>query len=230
MRDFYGFYSNGKYKVGLSGTVWVYDMEDRLLGRFTETPYSYLGAFVPGTDRFVCHTNECHLVVYDLAEMRMLKKIRTSRCDVAESEGLAFSPDGKRLYCIQADWTNERKRRLLVYDTENFEVLKEYFALQERLLPCEIEIEDDGTCYLSAGLRDAETGVITEWAVGLFRDGALVEPRAYDEDWKTVLAYFNWKRSGYTRKAFQLMPGKRTLSPETLRGKTLKGLYETGHL
>ena len=230
MRDFYGFYSNGTYKVGLSGTAWVYDREDRLLGRFKETPYSYVGAFVPGTDRFVCHTNECHLVVYDLAAMRMLKKIRTSRCGVAESRGLAFSPDGKRLYCVQADWTDALRTRLLVYDTERFEVLEEHFAQQDRLVPEEIEIEDDGTCYLSAGLREAKTGVITENVVGLFRDGALVEPRAYDEDWKTVLAYFNWKRSGYTRKAFQLMPGKRKLDPEKLRGKTLKGLYETGRL
>lgn len=123
-------------------------MEDQLIGRFTETPYSYSGAFVTGTDIFVCHTNECHLVVYDIAGMRMVKKIKTSNCGAAESWGMAFSNDGKRLYCIQAQWNDWLRSLLVVYDTQSVEMLEEYFDGQETLVPEEIEFAQDGTCYI----------------------------------------------------------------------------------
>ena len=231
VRDFYGFYCNGKYQVGLSGTVWVYDMEDRLIGRFTETPYSYFGAFVPGTDVFVSHTNECHLVVYDLSEMRMLKKIKTSNCGADESSGLAFSKDGKRLCCVQADWNDWLKRRLVIYDTGNFEVEKEYFNDEDTLVLKEIEIENDGTCYISASERDVETGVITRHVVGIFRNGELAARRPYEEDWLTVTDYFSWKRSGYTKKRFSSLLRKRGFDPDDQQEpSSLKKLYETGRL
>ena len=228
MRNFREFYCNGKYKVGLSGTVWVYDMKDQLIGRFTETPYTYFGIFVPGTDIFVTHTNECHLVVYDLSEMKMLKKIKTSNCDCDESAGLAFSPDGKLLYCVQADWNTQLKTRLVVYDTDSFKVTAEYFAGQDRFVVKYIEIENDGTCYVCGWDRDVKTG--NDGFVGIFRDGELIEPKIFEEDWMTVFSYFDWKLSGYTNKAFQFMPGKRNLDQEKIRGITLKGLYETGRL
>ena len=60
-RGFYGFYRGEAFQVGLSGTVWVYDARDSLVGRFRETPHSYVGAFLPGSDVFVTHTNEGHL-------------------------------------------------------------------------------------------------------------------------------------------------------------------------
>lgn len=234
MRNFIGFYCNGRYKVGLSGTVWVYNMEDRLIGRFQETPYSYCGAFIPKTDIFVCHTNECHLVVYDIANMRMLKKIKTSNCGASEDAGIAFSNDGKHLYCIQAHWNDWLKRRLVIYDTVNFEVEEEYFNKQDRLVLQEIEIESDGTCFISAGERDGDIGVVNKWFVGIFRDGEIVEKRGYDENWLTVRSYFSWKRSGYTKKSFSSFSSllrKRGFDPDNHREpSSLKKLYETGHL
>ena len=230
MRDFYGFYSNGKYKVGLSGTVWVYDKEDRLIGRFKDTPYSYIGAFVPGTDRFVCHSNECHLVVYDLAEMQRLKKIKTSRFGADDNGGMAFSTDGKRLYCVQAHRKLEGICRLVVYDTESFEVLGEYLD-EQNLLIHEVEIDSDGTCYLlCSGERDPEKGWFERDFVGIFRDGEIVEKRAYQESWLDVSIYFCWKRTGFTKKAAEWTVGD-DLDP-ALRAKpsSLKKLFETGRL
>ena len=229
MRNFYGFYCNGRYKVGLSGTVWVYNMEDRLIGRFQETPYSYCGAFIPNTDIFVCHTNECHLVVYDIANMRMLKKIKTSNCGGSEDTGVAFSNDGKHLYCIQACWDDWLKNRLVIYDTRDFEIEKEYF--RDRLVLQEIEIESDGTCFIGAGERDVETGVIGKGFVGIFCDWEIVEKREYEEDWLTVAKYFLWRRSGYTKKAFSSTLKERGFDPDNHQEpSSLKKLYETGHL
>lgn len=235
MRDFYGFYSNGKYKVGLTGTLWVYDMEDRLIGRFKETPVSYIGAFAPGTDIFVCHSNECHLVFYDLANMRLLKKLKTSRFEADDNGGMAFSNDGKRLYCVQSHRDREVDRRLVVYDTQTFEALEEYFG-EQRFLIHEIEIDGDGTCYLCAMDRNAAEGSVDRKFVGILRDGEIVERRAYREDPLTVAMYFAWRRSGFTKKAFFWTLG--FVSGEDAgfwqeKGQTsgaLKGLYETGHL
>lgn len=226
MRDFVGYYCNGKYQVGMTGTVWVYDMEDKLIGRFKETPYSYSGAFVPGTDIFVSHTNECHLVFYDIANMKLLKKIKTSNCDAAESFGLAFSNDGKLLYCVQALWDNWLNHRLVVYDTESFEVKAEYFDKQTAIVIQDVEIERDGTCYISARERGENED---RCFVGIFRDGELVERREFEEDWITVAMYFSWKRYGLTKKSAQWTVSP-LLSEPHREPSSLKKLYETGHL
>ena len=232
MRNFYGLYTNGKYKVGMSGTVWVYDMEDNLLGRFTETPYSYVGAFVPGKDVFVSHTNENHLVVYDIANMKMLKKIKTSNCGGSEDTGVVFSSDGKYLYCIQAHWNDWLKSRLVVYDTENFEIEKEFFSNESIIKLKEIEIENDGTCYVLFGERDEKTGVIENNYVGIFQDGKIVEKRILNtklNNWLDILSYFSWKRSGFTKKTFPLFlkeAGIKYAIPQN--PCSLKRLFETG--
>ena len=234
MRSFYGFYTNGKYKVGMSGTVWVYDMEENLLGRFTETPYSYEGAFVPGKDIFVSHTNEAHLVVYDIAGMKMLKKIKTCNCDGSEDTGVAFSSDGKHLYCIQAHWNDWLKSRLVVYDTENFEIEKEYFSNESIIKLKEIELEDDGICYVLFGERDEESGVIEKYYVGIFQDGLIVEKRNLNgklNNWLNICMYFSWKRSGFTKKSFPQFLEEAGIKYSIPKNPcSLKRLFETGHM
>ena len=234
MRSFDGLYTNGKYKVGMSGTVWVYDLEDNLLGRFTETPYSYEGAFVPGKDIFVSHTNEAHLVVYDITNMKMLKKIKTCNCGASENTGVVFSSDGKHLYCIQAHWNDWLKTRLVVYDTENFEIEKEYFSNESIINLQEIEIEDDETCYVLFGERDEESGVIENYYVGVFEDGNIVEKRNLNyklNNWQDTFMYFRWKRSGFTKKTFPLFlkeAGIKYAIPQN--PCSLKKLFETGRM
>ena len=233
MRNFWGYYCNGAYQVGTTGTLWVYDMEDQLIGRFRETPYSYQGAFVPGTNVFASHTNEGHLVFYDVEHMRLLKKIRTSLCGCAEDTGMAFSNDGKKLYCIQADWKDGLKRRLLVYDTETFGATAEYFANQDQYYLSDIEIERDGTCYISAAEQDERTRCLTRFFVGIFRDGQIAEQREYAEKWLTVCMYFTWKRHGFTKKSFDWHLRDLGFDFDAERAKgpsTLKKLYETGRL
>ena len=230
MKSFWGHYSNGKYKVGMSGSVWVYDMDDNLIGRFKETPYSYSGAFVPEKNVFVNHSNECHLVVYDLDEMRILKKIKTSNCNAAESEGMAFSNDGKLLYCIQAHDDDWLSRRLVVYDTKDFEVVEEYFSDEKRIVVSEIEIDED-KCYIFAGERAVGTGEIKKSFVGLFCDGEITARKDLSEDIITVEMCFSWKRSGFTEKSYpQLLKDDFKFDPKKHKDNiSLKRLYDIGH-
>ncbi|MCI9446129.1 MAG: hypothetical protein HFH36_01805 [Lachnospiraceae bacterium] len=48
MRNFWGFYDNGIYRVGCNGaTIYVYGQDRKELGRFKDIPYAYCGAFQP---------------------------------------------------------------------------------------------------------------------------------------------------------------------------------------
>ena len=229
MRNFWGWYCNGSYRVGLSGTVWVYDMSDQLVGRFQETPYTYYGAFVPGTNQFVTHTNENHLVIYDLDQMQMRKKIRTTTSGVAEGTGFAFSNDGKLFYCVQSNWKGPGQR-LVVYDTESFSAQKEYFDQQDTIDPQHIEIEPDGTCYVL--FREwGEDHVKTGEYVGIFLDGIITEKRIYQDPWLRAYSYFDWKLSGFTNKAYRwASPLSDFDSLDRREPSSLKKLFACGHL
>jgi hypothetical protein len=166
--------------------------------------------------------------------MKMLKKIKTCNCDGSEDTGVIFSRDGKHLYCIQAHWNDWLKRRLVVYDTENFEIEKEYFSNESIINLKEIEIEEDGICYVLFGERNEESGVIESYFVGIFQDGKIVEKRKLDlkrDNWMDILMYFSWKRSGFTKKTFPLFlkeAGIKYAIPEN--PCPLKSLFETGHM
>lgn len=48
MRNFWGFYDNGIYRVGCNGAmIYVYGQDRKELGRFKDIPYAYCGAFQP---------------------------------------------------------------------------------------------------------------------------------------------------------------------------------------
>lgn len=75
MRKFWGFYDNGTYHVGCNGaTIYVYDQENRKLGKYRDISYAYCGAFQPGTNIFVAKSTADALAVYDLDSLKLLKK------------------------------------------------------------------------------------------------------------------------------------------------------------
>lgn len=81
MRNFWGFYDNGTYHVGCSGaTLYVYDQNNKELGRFKDIPYVYTGAFQAKSNIFVAKSAEGLLAVYDLDDLKLLKKIVINHC------------------------------------------------------------------------------------------------------------------------------------------------------
>ena len=164
----------------------------------------------------------------------MLKKIKTCNCGGSEDTGVVFSSDGKHLYCIQAHWNDWLKSRLVVYDTENFEIEEEYFTNENIIKLKEIEIEDDGICYVLFGERNEESGVIESYFVGIFQDGKIVEKRKLDDkrdSWLDILMYFSWKRKKKKKKTYPLFlkeAGIKYAIPQD--PCSLKKLFVTGHM
>ena len=99
MKKFYGFFDNGKYKVGCNGgTIYVYDQNENELAKFKGFSCTYKGAFRPGTNVFVAKSIVDHLLVFDLDKLSLVKKIKFSRVGGCQDEGFAFSSTGDLFY------------------------------------------------------------------------------------------------------------------------------------
>lgn len=233
MRKAYSIYDNGKYKVCMTGTLWIYDSKEELVGRFTETPYSYEGAFVPGTNLFVSRTNECHIVVYDLDKMEMVRKIKTSNTDAAESDGFCFSPDGKYFYCIEAHWNDWLSRQLSIYSVPDFERIKTYFADQKKIFLEFIESDASGDYYVIGydreGVKTSQGGVRTLHFTGRLVNGSIVDKREYSDKWLMVTSYFEWKQRNFTNRNLDGALKRRGLDKAPVN-ISIKEFHEKGHL
>ena len=226
MRTPYGFYDNGKYKVCMTGSIWVYDKDEQLVGRFSETPYSYMGAFVPGTNLFMSRTNECHIVIYDLDKMQMVRKIKTSNVGASEDSGFCFSPDGKLFYCIEAHWNDWLSSQLSIYSVSRFERIKTLFADDKKTVLKFIEADASGDYYVIG--FDRGTAKNIEFT-GRFVNNSIVDKREYNDNSSLVYSYFLWKLSGFTKKALGHDLAEKGID-QSSEAKTIRDLHETGHL
>ena len=123
LRNFWGLFDNGLYRVGCNGTtIYVFDQENRELAKFKDITYAYHGAFQPNTNIFVAKSIAGKLAVYDLDRLTLKKKISITRIG-AQDEGFAFSPDGMYFYNIEKPVTSIRTQ-LAIYDTSDFQKKK----------------------------------------------------------------------------------------------------------
>ena len=230
MRPPYGYYENDKYKVCMTGTLWIYNSNEQLIGRFTETPYSYKGAFVPGTNLFMSRTNECHIVIYDLDKMQMVRKIKTSNVGASEGSGFCFSPDGKLFYCIEAHWNDWLSHQLSIYRVPDFERIKTCFAEEQKMLLEFIETDEVGDYYVIGFDRGSGTTNNFNFT-GRFVNDSIVDKRELHDDWMQVVSYFEWKLSGFTEKTGAVWTDQLNEGIMRLSGvKTIKDLHKSGHL
>ncbi|HWR64626.1 MAG TPA: hypothetical protein VN364_00760, partial [Bellilinea sp.] len=64
MRNFWGYYENGKYRVGCTGgTVYIYDSENNELAKFRDVKNAYTAKFLPNTNTIVVKTTGGSLAV-----------------------------------------------------------------------------------------------------------------------------------------------------------------------
>ncbi len=201
MKNFWGFYDNGIYRVGCNGaTIYVYDNSDNELGRIKVKPSVYCGAFQPDTNIFVAKAVEGRLFVCDLSKMKIIKKIFiTNRCP--QDDGFDFSPDGKFFYNIER---RERttQTQLTVYRTSDYEAEKALFCDKTDIVLKEIEFDaQTGECYVLGFMRRIEDGVISNGFVGKFDGAAIMEVKSLEiaafEDLQT---YKEWQRFGFTKQ------------------------------
>ncbi len=226
MRKAYSIYDNGKYKVCMTGTLWIYDSKEELVGRFTETPYSYKGAFVPGTNLFVSRTNECHIVVYDLDKMEMVRKIKTSNVDADELGGFCFSPDGRYYYCIEAHWNDWLSTQLSIYSIPDFKRVKTCFADEKKTVLKFIEAEASGDFYVIGFDRGDVRNI---YFTGRLVNDSIVDKREYSDKWSTVTSYFDWKLRNFTNRNLDGALKRSGLDKAPVN-ISIKEFHEKGHL
>ena len=199
MRKFWGFYDNGKYRVGCSGqSIYVYNQEDVELARFQDMEYAYCGAFVPGTNVFVAKSTYPKMAVYDLDRLELVKKFRSGRA-AAQDEGFAFTPDGAAFYNIES--FRKLQTRLVIYDSMDFSVKEVLFSDRPKLFLQHIEFDAaTGDCYL-LGYTRADSMVYDYGFIARLIDGDISDPKRMDK-WRYdyVMGCKRCEKMGFTEK------------------------------
>lgn len=223
MRNFWGFYDNGTYRVGCNGgTVYVYDQDNKELAKFKDLKYAYEGAFQPGANIFVLKSTEGPLAVYDLDRLELLKKIVVTKIG-AQDEGYAFSPDGELFYNIEKPVKSTRTQ-LTVYRTSDYTVSKVLFAEDHSIFLEEIEFEmTTGECFVFGFMRNT-AGVMDYGFIGKLVKDQIMDIRKLERDeYDYIGAYKKWARTGCTEKKLQW---SRLKNYEEKPQVTLKQVYD----
>lgn len=201
MRDCWGFYDNGVYRVGCNGaTIYVYAQDGKELGRFKDIPYAYCGAFQPGTDIFIAKSTEGLLAIYDFGGMQLQKKIVITRIG-AQDGGFAFSPDGKYFYNIECP-IQSTSTQLAIYRTADYEVEQILFKENTDMVLMDIEFDKPTSEGHVLGFMRGKSGVMEYGFIGKFTGNDVSDIRKIgNEEYEYVRAYKDWERMGYTQKA-----------------------------
>ena len=214
MKKFYGFFDNGKYKVGCNGgSLYVYDQNDNELTRFKGLSCTYKGAFRPGTNLFVAKSINGVLTIFDFDKLSVIKKINIHAS--AQDEGFAFSSLGDLFYNIEKPITSTRTQ-LTVYDGMTFDKKEVYFENEDKIFIEHIETYPD-EIYLFGFVR-GDFGVSNYPFAARFSDGQAIDIREiksrnyetpgrwmiwFDTDYEYVKTYKNWELQGFSEKEAQ---------------------------
>ena len=234
MRKFYGFYNNGKFKVGCNGSsIWVYDQNDNELAKFKGLSCTYAGAFRPGTNLFVAKSTYGTLWIYDLDTLSLFRKIKYTPLG-AHDEGFAFSPSGDLFYNIEKPVSSTRTQ-LTVYDGATFDRIAVYFADEVKMVLHHIETYDDEV-YLYGFMR-TESGPYDYAFTAKFVNGEVKDIREIKStefpitDWtiwgKNDASYLGiykrWEMHGFTEESAMVEYLKKEPNPPKV---TIKQIWQ----
>lgn len=202
MRKFWGFYDNGKYKVGCNGTtMYLYDADDHELARFKDIPYAYRGAFKPASNIFVLRSTEGRIAVYDCDERKLLNKFRFSDIDYSQDDGFCFSPDGMYFLNIERVESSTRTR-LSIYETHSFSLTKRLFEDNGSLVLSEIEYNATHNEYNVLFFERDSKGVYSQGYIGMLSGGKLAQAQPIDSKaYQFLSSYKSLQLSGFTEKS-----------------------------
>ena len=211
MKKYYGFFDNGKYKVGCNGgSIHVFDQKDVELTRFKGLSNTYKGAFRPESNVFVAKSISGILVAYDLDKLSLVRKINIHA--EAQDEGFAFSTTGSLFYNIEKPVTSTRTQ-LTVYDGLTFEKKAFYFDNEEKIFIQHIETYPE-EMFLFGFIR-GDDGVGKYPFVAKFANGEILDIREiksklyetpgrwmkwFDTDYEYVKTYKDWELYGFSEK------------------------------
>ncbi len=214
MKKYYGFFDNGKYKVGCNGgSIYVFDQENTELAKFEGLSNTYKGAFRPGTNLFVAKSISGLLVVYDLDKLSLIRKIDIHAS--AQDEGFAFSAAGDLFYNIEKPVTSIRTQ-LTMYDGLTFEKKAVYFENEEKMFLQHIETYPEEMYFFGYMRGDNDVGkypFAARFVNGEVLDIREIKSKIYetpgrwmiwfDTDYEYVKTYKDWELHGFSEKEAQ---------------------------
>ncbi|MBQ8830523.1 MAG: hypothetical protein IJ017_02875 [Oscillospiraceae bacterium] len=204
MRKFWGFYDNGIYKVGCNGqTMYLYDADDRELGKFKDISYAYCGAFIPQANIFVLRSTDGRIAVYDCDERKLLHKFRFSDVDGSQDDGFCFSVDGKYFINIEKVGSSTRTR-LSIYETKTFSLVKQLFDNETNLVLSNIEYNISENQYNVLFFVRDNNSVYSQGYVGELHYDQLINMQPLDsKSYDFLHSYKSLETSGFTEKAIE---------------------------
>lgn len=202
MPSFWSYISKGKYSVGCTGqTVYVYDKDGNEKARFKDLTYAYDAEISPDSKIFAVKTTDGRLAVYSLEEMKLIKKFRFSKVDGGQHAGFCFSADGKMFLNIESHGDGF-ERCLALYETENFNLIRQLFYGKEMYLSC-IEYDDAFDSYFVIGILYRKFRK-NKYFAAEFKDDELknvtdIKEKEYDFYNK----FKDLEKSGFTKKKYR---------------------------
>ena len=204
MRKFWGFYDNGKYKVGCNGaTMYLYDSSGRELAKFKDIPYAYRGAFQQESNIFVLRSTEGRIAIYDCDEQKLLHKFRFSDVDGSQDDGFCFSADGKYFLNIERIGSSLRSR-LSIYETQSFSPVMRLFENDSSLNLSDIEYNPFVNQYNILFFVRDNHGMYSQGYVGELKKDQIINTQPLDlKEYNFLRSYKSLESTGFTEKAME---------------------------
>ncbi|HJA41660.1 MAG TPA: hypothetical protein H9667_09155 [Firmicutes bacterium] len=224
MKKFWGICNNDKYNVGCNGaSVYIYDKSGKELKVFKDASYTYRAKFKPNTNILVAKSTAGFLLIYDLDELKLLKKIKTAQIG-SQDDGFTFSKDGKYLYNIERP-IYSTKTRLTIYNMEDCSVIKTLFENDKKIVLKDLEFDNNNVCYLLGFMRNDE-GVFDYGFIAKLNNNNLDGIRNLEKDkYDYLRAYKAWEDSGFSNK--NLEESSKLKNLETIERTTIIETYNS---
>lgn len=204
MKKFWGYSKNEKFAIGCTGqTTYVYDADGNEIAKFKDIAYVYTPMFCPNKNVFVLKSTDGWLAFYSLDTMELLKKVHFAKNIGAQDEGFCFSPDGRYLFNIEKP-VSSLFTELVVYETENYQVIHRLFQGEQISVLSHIEYDAEKSAYYVLGFVRDDNGVMSYGFVSQLMNNKLIEiKRISEEEYNYVRAYKHLEQLGFTNKAIE---------------------------
>ena len=171
-----------KYDIYLtSKTVYIFNKDGRVIKKFKDLDYGYMGCVSPNEDLLVVKSSSGRIAVYSLDELELIKKFRFSKIDGSQDDNFIFSPDGKYIFNIERH-ESTTKTALSIYNTSDFSLEDRLFANEDYLVIDEVEYDSELNSYFVLGFyRDKETRCASKFFIAKLINKELKEMKFIDE-------------------------------------------------
>lgn len=203
---FWTYIKTKKYDIGcMSRTVVVYDKNGVEVTNFKDLTYACLGAVSPDERLLVIKSSEGIMAVYDLEQLKLIKKFRFSKIDYSQDDNFTFSPDGKYLYNIERQGTSLNSA-LSIYDTTDFQLQKRLFEEDRNTVIQIIEYDKATETYYVLGFIRTSGNSPAKDFVAKFVNDELQDMKYINGDVTFSLTFKFYKileKSGFTEESYK---------------------------